>query len=138
MIGGFRESAALRDDILAIHVRKSKIEQDDVWRTSSDGAQSGFSVRCRQNLKAADRQRRTQVAQDFRLVIDSKDARTAHPAAARAGDTAAGKRSTMRVPRLRIAGLCATMVPSIASTRPRQIERPRPVPALRPSGRPPR
>ena len=38
------------------------------------------------------------------------------------------------MPRLRSAGLCAAMEPPIASTRPRQIESPRPVPALRPSG----
>src|SRR5262249_44711406 len=49
----FREGASLRDDLLAINVWQSKIEQDDIWRASSDGAQSFFSVHRRQYLKAA-------------------------------------------------------------------------------------
>ena len=77
---------------------------------------------------------------DLRFVVDDEDAKALHGAGriSMAVGWAPGSRMTICVPRRRTAGLCATIVPPMASIRPRQIDRPRPVPGLRPSARPPR
>src|SRR5208337_2695743 len=95
------------------------------------------------DLITRSRQGDMQESLDLRLVVDDEDAMTfrlGHVGdfAVMAEGSAAGRRMTMRVPFRRTAGLCATIVPPIDWIRPLQIDRPRPVPGLRPSERPPR
>ena len=74
---------------------------------------------------------------DLGFIVNDQRSNAAHAAIPCRGCSGMGKRNPVRVPRFRTAGLCARIVP-IASTKPRQIASPRPVPALRPSIQPPR
>ena len=73
-----------------------------------------------------------QEPQDLRFVVDHEDAVALHGAGLDSAGVGwvPGRRMMMRVPRRRTAGLWATIVPPIASIRPRQIDKPRPVPGL--------
>ena len=126
--------------ILAVAVGQAKIENDKIGRAGRGLAQSLRARLGRQNLIARGGQCDAEEPLDLRFVVDDEDAKALHGAGriSMAVGWAPGSRMTIRVPRRRTAGLCATIVPPMASIRPRQIDRPRPVPGLRPSARPPR
>ncbi len=138
-----RERPDVAQHLLAVPIGQAEIEHDEIGRAGdrhAHGLRAGFG---RDDLVARGGERDMQEPLDLRLVVDDENAagaRVGHAAAftAMADGSAAGRRTTMRVPLRRTAGLCATIVPPIDSIRPRQIERPSPVPGLRPSARPPR
>src|SRR5260370_1058105 len=131
------ELARLDEDLPAIDVGEAEIEHDDVGRRIGDEAQSLAPCPGVQHLVAGRLQRRAQETHDLRLVVDDEDAERRHArSCASAGAATRGNWMTMRVPRRRTAGLSAWIWPPIASMRPLQIDRPRPVPALPPSPRP--
>ena len=133
-----RELPGLRQDVLAVHVGKAEIENDEIGRGIGGHAQRLAAGSGVLHLITRGLERRAQETQDLRFVVDDEDAGAAHDAAlAGAGASAAGNATTSRAPRLRTAGLSAQIRPPIASTRPLAIERPRPTPVLRPSERPP-
>ena len=135
-----RELADFAQDILAVAVRQPEIEHDEIGRPGRGVAKSLRARLRRQDLIAGGRQGDVQKALDLRFVVDHENATALHCAAlVSAGvGSAPGRRMTMRVPLLRTAGLWATIVPPMASMSPRQIDRPSPVPGLRPSALPPR
>ena len=135
----FRKLPDVAQNVLAVAVGQTEVEHDHVRRLAHRRPQRiRRRLRCNR-LVACGRQRDFQEALDLRLVVDDENALSAHGSLRGfVGASAAGRRTTMRVPRRRTAGLCAAIVPPMASTSPLQIDRPSPVPALRPSGRPPR
>src|SRR5208337_678449 len=134
-----RELADFAQDVLAVAVRQPEIEHDEIGRAGRGLTKSLRARLRRQNLVAGGGQRDVQEPLDLRLVVDHENAIALHRSVLSiAVGSAPGRRMTMRVPLLRTAGLWATIVPPIASIRPRQIDRPSPVPGLRPSARPPR
>ena len=135
-----RELADVAQHVLAVAVGQAEVEDDEIGRAGRRQPQSLCAGFGHLHLKAGGGQRNREKPLDLRLVVDHQNAWARHAAGLEAIGVAwaTGRRTTNRVPRRRTAGLCATISPPIASTRRREIERPRPVPALRPSGRPPR
>ena len=135
-----RELADVAQNVLAVPIGQAEVENDEIGRAGRRQPQSLGAGLGRLHLKAGGGERDGEKPLNLRLIVDHQNARARHAAGLDAIGVAwaAGRRTTNRVPRRRTAGLCATIVPPIASTRRREIERPRPVPALRPSGRPPR
>ena len=133
------EAAGARDHVLAVHIGQAEVEDDQVGRRIGDQPQRLVAGGGVQHLVARRFERRLEETHDLRLVVDDQDARAGHDAAlAISRASTAGIEMTMRAPRRLTAGLSAQILPPIASTRPRLIDRPRPVPARRPSALPPR
>ena len=123
----FRKGPYRLDDVLAVAIGQAEIEHDQcrrAHRRKALGRCHGFrglhlEIRCFQ--------RRAQEALNLRFVVDDEDSRFHLASPAR------GSRTTKRVPRRRMAGLSALIVPPMAVIRPRAMARPSPVPAGRPS-----
>ena len=117
----------------AVHVRQAEIEQHGVWRARGGEAQEvGGIVRLRHRV-AGRLQCGPQEAVDLRLVVDEQDQRLVHDRVHDQGG-ATGRSSVSTVPGSSAGistarGLRAVMPPPIASTSPRAMARPRPVPA---------
>ena len=129
-----RPASEAGDYLLAIHIRQAEIEDDEIRRLGGYGlqrfrARAGFD-----DLIARSRQRGFQKTLDLRLVIDDQDARLVHVISPLA--SLPENRMTIRVPRFFSAGLSAWILPPMASTKPRAMDRPSPVPGARPSGFP--
>ena len=135
-----RELADVAQHLLAVAVGQAEVEDDEIGRAGRRQPQGLSAGLGRLHLKTGGGERDGEKPLNLRLIVDHQNARACHAAGLDAIGVgwATGSRTTNRVPRLRTAGLCATIVPPMASTRRREIERPRPVPALRPSARPPR
>ena len=74
------EFARLGQHVLAVHVGQAEIEHDDIGRRIGDQPQRLAPGGGVQHLIARRLQRRAQEAQDLRLVVDDKHAKTAHAA----------------------------------------------------------
>lgn len=128
--GDGRKGSHGRDDGLAVTIGQTEVQHDEGRSAGRGkalglgGSASGF------DLEAGGGQRRPEEALNLRLVIDNQDTRQHQDGFP---GSACGRRMVIRVPRLRVAGLVALMVPPMAVIRPRAMERPRPVPAGRPS-----
>ena len=135
-----QELADIAQNVLTVPIGQAEVENDEIRRAGRSKPQSLGAGLGRLHVKAGGGERDGEKPLNLWFVINDKNAWARHAAGLDAigVNGAAGSRTTNRVPRRRTAGLCATIVPPIASTRRREMERPSPVPALRPSDRPPR
>src|SRR5215469_5080850 len=117
--------------LVALHVGQAKIENDQIRRRLLAQEFKGhFATGCFHDLIAVCRKPDAQQLTNWRLVVDDKnpEGRGAHAAASsRSGSLAIGNLMVKTAPR-RSDRLAARMVPFIASTKPREIARPSPVP----------
>ena len=123
-------SADRAQQIEALDVGKPEIEDDQI-RLLREQLYACFSVRSFQHVIALGVQAHAQQLPDRRLVVDHQylEARGAHAAVSNGLVSAGiGRRMVNTAPE-RSPRLEATIVPLMASIKPREIARPRPVPA---------
>src|SRR5262249_28612427 len=117
-------------EFMPLHVRQAKIENNQIRRLRAQQFESHFAVGCFKSFIAMRRKPDAQQFANRRFVInDEKSERSrAHAAASsRCGSLAIGNLMVKAAPRPS-GRLVAMMVPFIASTKPREIARPSPVP----------
>ena len=116
--------------IVALRIRQAEIENDQI-RSFAKELERGFAVRRFEDLIAMRVEPHAQELADRRLVIDHQDAERGgvHAAASRRWRSRGIGRLMVKAAPVRSVRFAATMVPCIASTKPREIARPSPVPA---------
>ena len=114
---------------MTLDIRQAEIE-DDQGRILRQQFQRDLAVGGFQDLVALGAQAHPQQLADRRLVVDDQDLdrRGVHAAVSSASDAAGIGRRMVRMAPLRSLRLVAAIVPCIASTKPREIASPRPVP----------
>ena len=127
MIGTAEKARTVSMTDLPVTIGQAEIEHDEIGRAGGGEAPSLGSGGGGFDIEAGSNERGPEEALDLRLVVDDQNARQHQETGA------SGRRRAMRVPRLRMAGLVALMVPPMAVIRPRAMARPSPVPAGRPS-----
>src|SRR3954447_2034956 len=123
-------AADCAQEIMALNIGKSEIE-DDQRGVLGQQFDTDFAVWSLQDLVSLRSQTHSQQSAYRRLIVDHQDLdrRYAHAAVSSASDRAGiGKRIVNTAP-LRSLRFAAEMVPCMASTNPREIARPSPVPA---------
>lgn len=127
-------AAQRADDVEAVKIGQAEVEDDDFGLLRLDRRQSVLAVRRIEHLEAVGAEACAQHAPDRRFVVDHQygcfvgPAHAAGSGVARAALADIGS-STVKIAPDRSGRLAAVIVPPIASTKPRQIARPSPVPA---------
>src|SRR5262249_26004445 len=117
-------------ELQALDVGEPEVENDEA-RLARQQLQRHLAVERLDHLVAVGAQSHAQELADGRLVVDDQDAQRGGAQAAvsrRAVCTGTGSRMVKTAP-VRSVRLAAVMVPCIASTKPRDMASPRPVPA---------
>ncbi len=114
---------------MALDIGKAEIENDE-GRILDQQFERGLAVGGFQDLVALGAQSHPQQFADRRLIVDDKDLdrRGAHAAVSSASDAAGIGSLMVSTAPFRSMRLVAEIVPCIASTKPRDIASPRPVP----------
>ena len=114
----------------ALHVRQSKIENDEIGILRQQ-LERGLAVRRLQDVVALRAQAHAQQFADGRLVIDHENLERGRAHAAVSSCLVAGGTGNLIVKTApgRSGRFAAVIVPCMASTKPREIARPSPVPA---------
>jgi hypothetical protein len=116
--------------LMTLHIGQAQIENDQIRPVLAQEFECHFAAGCFHDLVAVRRKPHAQQFTNRRFVIDNENPQRcgAHAAASsRCGSLAIGSLMVKTAPR-RSERLAATMVPFIASTKPREIARPSPVP----------
>ena len=115
----------------AVDVRKPQIKDHQVWLLVEQ-LQRSLAIGCVDNLIAMRGQSHPQQLSDWRLVVDDEDSdgRRGHSAAPSCWAVSDTGREIVKMAPLRSERFAATIVPCRASTNPREIAKPSPVPAL--------
>src|SRR5664279_3827913 len=129
---GFAAIPDLTDDIEAIHVGQTEVEDYEIGGVSFDHVERGAGVRCVLDDIALALQARPQKAKDCRLVIDDENAKQTpghdETSPVNHGVTGTGSLMVKTAPGWSIR-LAAVIEPPMDSTKPRQMASPSPVPA---------
>ena len=124
------------DDLEAIDARQAEIEDDHVGGTAAHGLQRGLAILDLDDLMALRREAGPEEAPDRGLVIDHQHAQRRagghHGAASAIGGPSRGTGNIkVKTAPGRSVRLPASICPPIASTKPRQMASPSPVPTRR-------
>src|SRR5581483_2485181 len=116
-------------EVMALHVWQAEIENDEIRRLREQ-FERRFAVLRFDDLIALCGQARAQEPPNGRFVVDDQhlERRGAHAASNRCGEFGMGKMIVKMAP-LRSRRFAPTIVPCMASTKPREIASPNPVPA---------
>src|SRR3984893_17797088 len=121
------------DDVETIHVRQTEVEDKEIGGASANHVERGARIARGRDEIALAFQARAKKANDRRLIVDDENAQLScprrHGSVPGGGAVPDAGRVIVRTAPSRAARFAAVSLPPMASTKPRQIARPSPVPA---------